>query len=178
VAAAGDRVQRLLALLLATTTACSVSHSNRGAAVTGGTALAIAGLVIARPQAVDSDGNGSNDYFLNDDYSGLIPGTLMFVGGLALLIAGLNSREPARYEPPPQPIATAESLAPPGGAVIAPLPEIAVTFEVLQLAKQLRSAASQSQCDAALATWARIHELDAAYATAIRKGPVLAPCLR
>jgi hypothetical protein len=141
----------------------------------GGTAMAVAGLVIARPTPVDSDNNGTNDFFLHDDYSGLLPGTLLFLGGMALLIAGLNARdpEPPAYQPPPPAPAPVPIAIEP---VLPPLPEIAVTVEVMQLAKQLRSAAARGQCDAALTTWAHVAVLDPPYAAALRASPVLAPC--
>lgn len=168
----------LITILIASLAGCSVSSKHRYTATLGGSAIAVAGLFIARPKAVDSDHDGTNDFFLNDDYSGLIPGALLFAGGLALLIAGLNARdpEPAVQAPSPQP-PFQPSFAPPGAVVSkTPLPEIAVTFEVLQLAKQIRAAAAHGHCDAALSTWARVVELDAGYATALRDGPVLAAC--
>ena len=101
----------LVAILISSVTACGVSHEHRAHATLGGGALAIAGLVIARPRAVDSDLNGRNDNFLNDDYSGVIPGTLMVIGGLALLIAGLSAREPIEPIESPPPV-LARQLAP------------------------------------------------------------------
>jgi hypothetical protein len=55
-----------------------------------------------------------------------------------------------------------------------PLPDFAVTFEVLQLAKQVRATAMAGQCETAWITWTSLAELDAGYATELRKGPVLA----
>jgi hypothetical protein len=168
----------LVACLVSSQTGCSVSHEYRTHATVGGSALAIAGLFVARPKPVDSDMNGRNDYFLNDDFSGFIPGTLMVIGGLALLIAGLNAREPVEepaIQPQPQPVTILQPTVP-VQPPLAPLPETAVTFDVLQLAKQVRSAAAYGLCDAARATLARVAELDAAYAEELRTGPVLAPC--
>jgi hypothetical protein len=170
----------IVAILIASLSACSVSHEHRTHATLGGGALVVAGLLIARPKPVDSDQNGRNDFFLNDDYSGFVPGSLMVIGGLVLLLAGLSARAPT--EPSPQPV-TPTPLPPdapmvPSTIVLAPLPETAVTVQVLQLAKQLRSAAAYGLCDAALATLSRVTELDASYAEELRTGPVLAPCRR
>jgi hypothetical protein len=166
----------IVAILIASHTGCSVSSSNRGTATLGGTAMAVAGLFIARPKTVDSDLNGTNDNPFNDDYSGFLPGMLLFVGGIALLIAGLNARDP---EPPIQQTPIQPSFAAPVAVesrILPPLPEIAVTFDVLQLAKQLRAAAARGHCDAALTTWARVAELDPSYAAALREGAVLGTC--
>jgi hypothetical protein len=166
----------LVASLSSASAGCSVPSKHRSSAMLGGGAMMVAGFFIAKPKPVDSDHDGTNDFFLNDDYSGFLPGSLLFVGGLALVLAGLNARDEAPVVQPPPLASPPPTVGPPGALADPSLPEVAVTVEMLQLAKQIRAAAAHGQCDAALTTWTRLAELDAAYATALMKGPVLAPC--
>lgn len=159
-----------------------VPKSARPAAVLGGSALAIAGFVVAQPMPVDSDGDGYNHWFGNDDWSGLLPGMIMMAGGMALAIAALTSSDPPESTvatPAPAPMVA----APPAQVFAQPpdpsaLPERPVTVEVLRLAQQVRAATERGKCDDAFTMWTMLRERDQAYADELVRGPVMASCLQ
>src|SRR5690606_23919723 len=86
-AALRARMLRRLVVILAlvSVTACTIPKQARPAAVIGGAVMVVAGLVIAAPEPVDSDGDGINFTLLNDDWSGFWPGTLLYVVGATLM---------------------------------------------------------------------------------------------
>jgi hypothetical protein len=145
--------------------------------------LAGAGIVVAHPTPVDQNHDGINQTALDDNYSGLVPGTLMVIAGAILIAAGASATEPVpaptfAYAPPPPPPSYA--FAPPSAAVQLPadtmLPELPATPEVLRLGQQIRSAVQLGHCDAAWTMWRALAQRDASYAVALHAGPVMAAC--
>ncbi len=56
------------------------------------------------------------------------------------------------------------------------LPEVPTTDEAVLLARKIRSATTYHHCDVAWILWRDLEKLDAAYARALRDGPVMLGC--
>jgi hypothetical protein len=177
----------LLLITILATTGCTMSKAGRrGTIVTGVATAALGGFVISTGGPVDSDGNGVNDTVLNDNWGAYDLGSALFLAGLAIIVAAGASREPvepaatAPTAPTPPVFAPAsELLGPPGAGLemLRPrLPELPATAEVIQLAKQIRSASANGHCDAVWTMWIDLEKLDADFARALREGPVMARC--
>ncbi len=194
----------VLVVLVGASTGCTLSREGRRGAIIAGGVTAASSILLIRSGERDRDHNGINETILDDDWGAYMLGSAMFVGGIALLLGGLASREapepapsvtylpPASAmpvtEPPPVTVTTttlAESSTTDNAPTqiveiervdVVPLPELPATAEVLRLAKQVRSAATHGRCEAAWIMWIDLHKLDAAYARALRDGRVMARC--
>lgn len=158
---------------------CLMQRSTKSTVTVAGALATATGVVMvaAGPRAVDSDGDGANEWSLNDDYSMPMLGSLLVVGGLGMLLGGATARtlpeQPLTalvLSPPPQDRAR---LAP---SVKAPLPEVAVDAETLRLAKQTRLVVMAGHCQPAKELLVRISARAPAYHVALVTSPVLDPC--
>jgi hypothetical protein len=173
------------------------SGARRGTMIAGA-AMSATSILLIRSGANDSDHDGVNENFLNDDWGAYYLGSALFLAGITTLLVGVASREETleasvTYHPSAAQIDTQTYVpaptfdpvpedAPPAQTVelhrrpIAALPEMAATDDVVRLAKQVRSAATFSRCEAAWIMWIDLQKLDAGYARALRDGPVMARC--
>lgn len=105
--------------LLATMVAgagCTMSASSRRATMMAGGALALGGIVVIRSGAVDSNANGVNETWLNDDLGAYQMGSVLLLAGMAAFLGALASRAPDETDVPavaPPPAPTTTTLAPP-----------------------------------------------------------------
>jgi len=197
------KVLASVALLSTLASACALPRSASHVVVGTGVVVSVLGVsAIADAQSTDLDNNGVNDTELDDGLGlpQLMGGSLLFLAGAALVVAGLTSHQPedahlapatpprrpasVTWTPEVQPFLYAESEAP--GASLPPplmpahaaLPEVATTDVVLRMAQQARAAIERGHCDAAWSTWDAMNLRDARYASALAAGPVFAPCPR
>ena len=149
--------------------------------------MTVLGGVVYSHGPVDSDGNGHNDWVLNDNLGAYLAGGALVMTGLALLIGGVTAEthEPdadvqailraQRMQPAPARV----TFAPPSVAVpTVALPEMPASAQVLRLGQQVRSASMRGDCAGAWIMWQQLNALDVDYAEAVRSGPVMAPCVR
>jgi hypothetical protein len=171
------------------------SGARRGTMIAGA-AMSATSILLIRSGANDSDYDGVNENFLNDDWGAYYLGSALFLAGITTLLLGVASREetvdptvtyhpssaqidaqtyvPApTFDPVPEAAPTQIELE---RLPIAALPAMPATDDVVRLAKQVRSAATFSRCDAAWIMWMDLQKLDAGYARALRDGPVMARC--
>lgn len=178
----------LVALVaLVATSGCTMSKQGRSGTIVAGLGISAASMLVIASGANDSNHDGTNETFLNDDWDAYATGTVLLLTGIGVLVAGLASDvepDPVTYLPP----ASAYPLPPAPVVVeatrtveitrvpVVPLPELPATADVLRLAKQVRSASTTGRCDAAWIMWTDLQRLDRAYAIVLRDGPVMARC--
>jgi hypothetical protein len=175
----------LLCIIVACASGCRLSPGGKTAVIAGGVGASLGGVMWMNQGPVDSDGDGSNEWLLNDNLGAYMGGSVLLMMGLGMLIAGLvaDTTEPTPrmfttaavmpVAPPP----SVTAFAPPSsGSERAALPELPATPEVLRLGQQIRSAASRGDCDGAWHMLTMLDALDNRYAEALRNGAVMAPC--
>ncbi len=175
----------LVIVLLSSACASSMSPQSRRTALVLGTVTAVGGLVMMKASAVDSDHNGVNETWLNDDLGMLMLGTGLTLGGIVTAGSALVASD----EPEPKAFVREHRFpdAPPG--LVTPgqtslrfstepprLPELPSSAEVLQLAQQVRSIIADGHCDVAWVLAREIETRDRVYARALTSGPVFATC--
>jgi hypothetical protein len=174
-----------------------MSSGGRRGTMIAGAAMSATSILLIRSGANDSDYDGVNENFLNDDWGAYYLGSALFLAGITTLLVGVASREetvdpsvtyhPSAAQIDAQTYVPAPTFDPvpadaPAQAIelqrlpIVALPERAATDDVVRLAKQVRSAATFSRCEAAWIMWMDLQKLDAGYARALRDGPVMARC--
>src|SRR5688572_16098316 len=132
----------LLLSIVLTLSGCTMTAPTRTATLVGGVAMTIGGIAVVRSGAVDSDGNGTNDF----------AGSMLLVAGVLTLLAAATSTEPTTNTPPPTPVIEQPvAFTTPRVSIegLPPVPDLRASDEVLRLARQLRSAAAYGNCDAA-----------------------------
>jgi len=172
-----------------------MSREGRTGTMLAGAGLTVGSIFVMQSGATDNDHNGVNDTALDDNWGAYFAGSAMMIAGIGVLVAGLTSTEepapdrtvtylPSAASMPmtPAPIAAEPAVGAPEQVVeiekvpVVALPELPATADVLRLAKQVRSASTHGRCDAAWIMWTDLQRLDAAYARALRDGPVMTGC--
>lgn len=177
-----SRLSVLACAVLVASTGCRVSPAGKTATIVSGIGLGVVGGVVMSQGPVDSDGDGTNEWFLNDNLGAYLGGTVLLIAGLALLGGGLAAEvEEEREVIGPLPVAPAAhvTFAPPSlRAPSVALPELPASPPVLRLGQQVRSASMRGDCAGAWIMWEQLAAIDVDYADALRAGPVMAPCSR
>lgn len=155
---------------LVSASACTMTQSGRSALIGSGAAATMVGatLVAIGPTEVDSDGDGANEWALNDDYTVPFVGTLVLVAGLSMFSGGLSAKVVEEAPVVITPIAPAP-IAP---SVAAPV----LDDQTLLLVDQIRQLVANGHCEPARPLVARLYVRSPAFHRALVAGPVLEPC--
>lgn len=160
--------------------ACVPKTRPAATAVTvGGAALAIAGgLVLADLTRDDHDPSSIEGVVEDIECAALCPIAIgVMILGVEAMIVGLIGISQTEASAPPPAAPGLETISARDARLVLPLPVMRVDAETLHLAQQARNLARDGHCDGALDVIDRIAARDAAYASALRTSPALAPCV-